>query len=113
MAAPLGLSATCSPCWSTCDANLSTAAGRHRTCNPRPHRASFTRALQRSVPLEDAEGAEAGGVGERLGFRDAASGPDGFEVTEVGTLGPHPASFFHQLFEAVPPQPAGLLGVGG
>ena len=52
-------------------------------------------------PLEDVEGAEAGGVDEGLGLADAGAGPDGLEVAEVGPLVPDAAALGDQLVDAV------------
>ena len=59
-------------------------------------------------PLEDVECAEAGGIGEGLGLADPRAGPDGFEVTEVGPLGPGAAALGHQLVDAVGGEELGL-----
>ena len=64
-----------------------------------------------SVPLEDAEGAEAGGVGEGVGFRDPAAGLDRLEITNGCALGPCRAAFGDERVESVAAQPLRLCGV--
>src|SRR5437879_3962932 len=60
------------------------------------------------TPLEHSERAEAGGIGQRLGFRDAAAAGDRREVADVGALTPLRPSPFDELVEPIRTQPVCL-----
>src|SRR5262245_44106469 len=60
-------------------------------------------------PFQDAERAHARRVHQGLRLTDAAAGPDGLGIAEVGTRAPDPPSLLDQLVDALATEPVRLV----